>query len=253
MKFAGRLRRTRLQGSLASRQCRAVRVIALAVPLTIMATGCGATPPARIAAVGTPEQATTRVDTVACWTDEQRLEGDDGMARQYTEPPQMRIDPAKGYTGTLETNKGAIEVELFQEDAPQTVNNFVCLAEDGYFDNTPFHRIVKGFVIQGGDPTGTGSGGPGYQFADEPIARDYERGTLAMANAGPNTNGSQFFIVLEDLRGKLPKNYTIFGRVTEGMDVVDAIASTPTRTGRSGENSTPTEPVTLDKVTIFES
>ena len=175
------------------------------------------------------------------------------MSQQYSEQPAMRIDPARAYAGSLETNKGTISVELFPSDAPVTVNNFVCLAEDGYFNNTPFHRIVKGFVIQGGDPTGTGSGGPGYKFADEPITRDYERGTLAMANAGPNTNGSQFFIVLDDLRGKLPKNYTIFGRVTDGMDVVDAIASTPTRTGRSGENSTPTEPVTLEKVTISES
>ena len=233
--------------------CLVVRLIALVLPLAIILAGCGAAPPARLAAVGTPERATVRADAAACWNDEQRVEGDEGMAQQYTEPPRMRIDPSKSYTGTLETNKGAVEVELFPEDAPQTVNNFVCLAEDGYFDNTPFHRIVKGFVIQGGDPTGTGSGGPGYKFADEPIARDYERGTLAMANAGPNTNGSQFFIVLEDLRGKLPKNYTIFGRVTEGMDVVDAIASTPTRAGRSGENSTPTESITLEKVTISES
>jgi peptidylprolyl isomerase len=228
-------------------------MIAVALPLTIVSAGCGATPPARLVAVGTPERATAGADSAACWADEQRVEGDDGMTQQYTEPPRMRIDPTKSYAGTLETNKGAIEVELFPQDAPQTVNNFVCLAEDGYFDNTPFHRIVKGFVVQGGDPTGTGSGGPGYTFADEPIARDYERGTLAMANAGPDTNGSQFFIVLDDLRGKLPKNYTIFGRVTEGMDVVDAIASTPTRSGRSGENSTPTEPVTLEKVTISES
>lgn len=175
------------------------------------------------------------------------------MPQQYTSQPAMRIDPAKSYTGAIQTNKGTFEVELFPEDAPITVNNFVCLAEDGYFDGTPFHRIVKGFVIQGGDPTGTGSGGPGYKFADEPVTRDYERGTLAMANAGPNTNGSQFFVVLDDLRGKLPKNYTIFGRVTEGMDVVDAIANTPTRTGRSGENSAPTEPVTLEKVKISES
>jgi cyclophilin family peptidyl-prolyl cis-trans isomerase len=175
------------------------------------------------------------------------------MPRQYTQQPAMRIDLEKSYTGVLQTNKGAIEVELFPEDAPVTVNNFVCLAEDGYYDNTPFHRIVKGFVIQGGDPTGTGSGGPGYKFADEPIARDYERGMLAMANAGPDTNGSQFFVVLEDLRGKLPKNYTIFGQVTGGIDVVEAIANTPTRTGRSGENSSPTEPVTLEKVTISES
>jgi cyclophilin family peptidyl-prolyl cis-trans isomerase len=226
---------------------------AVALPLAIILAGCGATPPARLAAVGTPERAAAGADSAACWSDEQRVEGDDGMARQYTEPPHMRVDPTKSYTGTLETNKGTIEVEFFPEDAPQTVNNFVCLAEDGYFDNTPFHRIVKGFVIQGGDPTGTGSGGPGYKFADEPVARDYERGTLAMANAGPDTNGSQFFIVLDDLRGKLPKNYTIFGRVRDGMDVVDAIANTPTRTGRSGENSTPTESVTLEKVTISEA
>ena len=253
MKFTDRLQRTSIRERERRWRCQAVRMIAVALPLAIVLTGCGATPPARLAAVGTPEPATAAADAAICWTEEQRVQGDDGMARQYTEPPRMRIDPTKSYTGTLETNKGAVEVELFPEDAPQTVNNFVCLAEDGYFDNTPFHRIVKGFVIQGGDPTGTGSGGPGYKFADEPIARDYERGTLAMANAGPDTNGSQFFIVLEDLRGKLPKNYTIFGRVTEGMDVVDAIASTPTRTGRSGENSTPTEPVTLEKVTISES
>jgi cyclophilin family peptidyl-prolyl cis-trans isomerase len=208
----------------------------------------------RITAVSTPNSvAATRDKAPACWTGEQRQGGDDSMPKQYSEQPAMRIDPAKAYSGSLETNKGTVQVELLPDDAPVTVNNFVCLAEDGYFDNTPFHRIVKGFVVQGGDPTGTGSGGPGYKFADEPVTRDYERGTLAMANAGPNTNGSQFFIVLDDLRGKLPKNYTIFGRVTEGMDVVDAIANTPTQTGRSGENSSPTEPVTLEKVTIAES
>jgi cyclophilin family peptidyl-prolyl cis-trans isomerase len=229
-------------------------LLAIALPLAMVATGCGAAPPLRIASVGTPNPITSsRVGAAACWTDDQRLQGDDAMPTQYTEQPAMRIDPAKSYSGSLETNKGEIRVELFSDDAPVTVNNFVCLAEDGYFNNTPFHRIVKGFVIQGGDPTGTGSGGPGYKFADEPVSRDYERGTLAMANAGPNTNGSQFFIVLDDLRGKLPKNYTIFGRVTDGMDVVDAIANTPTRPGRSGENSTPTEPITLEKVTISES
>jgi cyclophilin family peptidyl-prolyl cis-trans isomerase len=230
------------------------RLVVVALPLVILSIGCGATPPLRIASVGTPNPvAATRDEKGVCWTDEQRIGGDDSMPQQYTEQPAMRIDPAKAYSGSLQTNKGTIQVELFPDDAPVTVNNFVCLAEDGYFNNTPFHRIVKGFVIQGGDPTGTGSGGPGYKFPDEPINKDYERGTLAMANAGPNTNGSQFFIVLDDLRGNLPKNYTIFGRVTEGLDVVDAIANTPTRTGRSGENSTPTEPVTLEKVTISES
>ena len=175
------------------------------------------------------------------------------MSKQYSAQPAMRLDPDKTYTATLGTSKGTIDVELFPEDAPITVNNFICLAEDGYYDRTPFHRHVKGFVIQGGDPTGTGTGGPGYRLDDEPVRTDYERGTLAMANAGPNTNGSQFFIVLADLRGRLPKNYTIFGRVTEGLDVVDAIADTPTVVGRSGENSTPTEPVTLETVTITAS
>jgi peptidylprolyl isomerase len=222
--------------------------------LAVLATGFWVAPPLQVVAIRNASLAVaTPVQADSCWTEDQRMEGDGTMSRQYTTQPAMQIDPAKTYTGVLQTNKGSIEVELFPEDAPVTVNNFVCLAQDGYFNDTPFHRIVKGFVIQGGDPTGTGSGGPGYQFADEPIARDYERGTLAMANAGPNTNGSQFFVVLEDLRGKLPKNYTIFGRVTEGMDVVEAIANTPTRPGRSGENSTPTEPVTLENVTISES
>ncbi len=172
--------------------------------------------------------------------------------KQYKAAPAMSLAEGKHYGATLETSKGSIEVEFFPEDAPQTVNNFVTLARDGYYDGTPFHRIVKGFVIQGGDPTGSGSGGPGYQFADEPIQRDYEAGTLAMANAGPNTNGSQFFIVLDDLRGKLPKNYTIFGRVTEGQETVQAIAAVPTRRSSSGEQSAPTEPVSLDRVTVRE-
>ena len=233
---------------------RGVTKLLAAVPLVIALAGCGAAAPARLAAIGTPQSAaTTEADADACWNDQQRIEGGEEMQQRYTEQPAMRIDPTKSYTGTLQTNKGTVEVELFPDDAPNTVNNFVCLAEDGYYDQTPFHRIVSGFVIQGGDPTGTGSGGPGYKFPDEPIAKEYERGTLAMANAGPNTNGSQFFIVLDDLRGKLPKNYTIFGRVTEGQDVVDAIAKTPTVAGRSGEKSTPTEPITLEKVTITES
>jgi len=167
-----------------------------------------------------------------------------------------------GNHAVIETDKGPIEIEFLAADSPKAVENFRLLAEHGYYDGLTFHRIVKGFMIQGGDPSGDGTGGEsawGGTFADDIKADSalyrggYKRGLIAMANAGPNTNGSQFFVVLEDLRGKLPKNYTIFGRVTEGMDVVDAIANTPTRTGRSGENSTPTEPVTLEKVTITES
>jgi cyclophilin family peptidyl-prolyl cis-trans isomerase len=193
-----------------------------------------------------------------CWTEAQRdqqAEGDEAMAQpmQWKEAPVMTIDPAKTYTATLETSAGNVEVEFFPQDAPQAVNNFVCLGKAGYFDGTPFHRIIKGFVIQGGDPTGTGRGGPGYRFNDEPITKDYVKGSLAMANAGPNTNGSQFFIVVDDLRGKLPKNYTIFGQVTGGMDVVDTLANTQVTTSDSGEKSKPVQPVTLEKVTIHES
>lgn len=234
-------------------QARARRSLAVLGAGVAMLAGLAGPPAGAFQAPSTPVGIPMR--ELACWADDERLvagEGE-GMARQYTSPPEVRIDPAKRYTATLETNKGDIEVEFFPEDAPVTVNNFVCLAQDGYYDGTPFHRIVSGFVIQGGDPTGTGSGGPGYQFNDEPATRDYERGTLAMANAGPNTNGSQFFIVLDDLRGKLPKNYTIFGRVIAGQDVVDAIARTPTSVGRGGEKSTPDEPITLERVTVNES
>ena len=166
----------------------------------------------------------------------------------------MAIDPAKTYTATIETSAGAIEVEFFPQEAPTTVNNFVCLARAGYYDGTPVHRILAGFVIQGGDPTGTGSGGPGYKFADEPIVRDYLKGTLAMANAGANTNGSQFFICVADLRGKLGKNYTIFGQVTEGMEVVDQLAAVPTKALRTGgEPSSPVDPVAIERVMITEA
>ena len=124
---------------------------------------------------------------------------------------------------TIVTNKGTIVFELLDGEAPKTVSNFVALAKSGYFDGLTWHRVVPGFVIQGGDPLGNGTGGPGYKFEDEPVTLDYDAGIVAMANAGPDTNGSQFFIVLED-QPSLPKAYTIFGRVTSGMDVVRAIA-----------------------------
>lgn len=219
----------------------------MAGALAMILLGAGLS--ASVSAQSTPEASPA---ALSCWPADQVTE-DQTLGKQYAQAPAMKIDAAKTYTATIETNKGTVTAELFPADAPNTVNSFVCLAEDGYFDGTPFHRIVKGFVIQGGDPTGTGTGGPGYKFNDEPISREYERGTLAMANAGPNTNGSQFFIVLDDLRGKLPKNYTIFGKVTEGLDVVDAIANTPTSVGRSGEKSTPNEPIIVEKVTITES
>ena len=137
-------------------------------------------------------------------------------------------------------------VELLAGEAPNTVNNFVFLARQGFYDNVIFHRTIEGFMIQGGDPTGTGGGGPGYSFADEPVQRPYSRGVLAMANAGPDTNGSQFFIMHADY--PLPPNYTIFGQAVAGLETIDAIASAPTQPG--GEGSTPVNPVVIQSVEI---
>jgi peptidyl-prolyl cis-trans isomerase B (cyclophilin B) len=135
----------------------------------------------------------------------------------------MTIELDHTYTVTISTPKGSIVLELDPELAPATVNNFVSLARDGFYDGLTFHRVVPGFVIQGGCPDGDGRGGPGYRFADEPVKGDYHLGAVAMANAGPNTNGSQFFVCIENLKGRLDKNYNYFGRVTDGMDVALSI------------------------------
>src|SRR4030088_670032 len=128
-------------------------------------------------------------------------------------------------SATISTDKGDIDVDIFTDGTPKAANNFLDLARKGFYDGVIFHRIVPGFVIQGGDPTGTGRGGPGYTFPDEPFKGDYYPGPPAMASPAPTTNGSQFFICLDDLVGRLPKNYTIFGQVTKGMDVVDQIGA----------------------------
>lgn len=172
--------------------------------------------------------------------------------KQYPSAPAMTIDQNKQYQATIDTNMGEIVVELLPKEAPIAVNSFVFLAKDDYYDGVKFHRIVPGFVIQSGDPTGTGGGGPGYRFADEKVTLDYEKGVLAMANAGSNTNGSQFFITLSDLRARLPKNYTIFGRVVQGIDVVDKIGAVPVRVGPGGEQSTPEVDVYMNTITIEE-
>jgi cyclophilin family peptidyl-prolyl cis-trans isomerase len=146
---------------------------------------------------------------------------------------------------TLNTSKGTIEIELFDADAPKTVENFTKLAHDGFYDGLIFHRVIEGFMLQGGCPQGTGTGGPGYTFEDEFNAHQVVRGALAMANAGPNTNGSQFFIVTAEQCAWLDGKHTVFGEVTAGMDVVDAIDATPTD-GRDR----PTTPVTIDTVVV---
>ena len=146
---------------------------------------------------------------------------------------------------TMQTNHGTIELELYDEDAPKTVENFTKLARDGFYDGVIFHRVIDDFMIQGGDPTGTGSGGPGYQFEDEFNAHKVERGALAMANAGPNTNGSQFFIVTADACPWLDGKHTVFGRVTSGMDVVNDISKVDT-----GPNDRPRDDVRIESVTV---
>ena len=161
------------------------------------------------------------------------------MPKSYASAPQMTIDPKKKFTATFETSRGSIVVELFPGDAPNTVNNFVFLARDGFYNGTKFHRVIPDFMVQGGDPTGTGRGGPGYKFADETSSANPNKhgtGSLSMANAGPNTNGSQFFITHEP-QSHLNGKHTVFGQVQSGQEVVDAI--------RQGD--------TLKSVTIAES
>jgi cyclophilin family peptidyl-prolyl cis-trans isomerase len=171
--------------------------------------------------------------------------------KQWDAPPPMTIDPGRRYSATLRTSEGDLIVDLLAEEAPKTVNNFVFLAREGYYDGVPFHRIIKDFMVQTGDPTGTGAGGPGYRFEDEPVRLRYTKGIVAMANAGPNTNGSQFFIV-HGREVKLPPNYTIFGRVREGLEVLDKIAETPVAPARGGERSRPQREVRLESVSIDE-
>lgn len=168
------------------------------------------------------------------------------MPEQYDSPPEMQIDTDKTYTATITTNHGDITAQLFASAAPRTVNNFVFLANEGFYDDVIFHRVISGFMIQGGDPTGTGRGGPGYTFDDELDASQshgYPKGTLAMANSGPNTNGSQFFIMHTDYA--LPPQYSVFGTTVDGQDVVDTIATIQTTSG-----DRPAEDVTISAITV---
>ena len=175
-------------------------------------------------------------------------DGSSPKQQTFDGPPPMCIDPAKRYSAEMVTSKGTMVIALDPIGAPNTVNNFVVLARYHYFDGIVFHRIIPGFVLQGGDPTGTGRGGPGYRFADElPAAGRYELGSLAMANAGPNTNGSQFFVISGPQGVRLPPQYALFGQVVKGLDVVAVIDAVGTGSG------TPKESVTIETVTITEA
>jgi len=176
---------------------------------------------------------------------------DADIKRKINTPvPDITLKKDTDYKAVISTSMGDITIDLFEDLVPETVKNFVYLANSGYYNDVPFHRIRKGFMIQSGDPTGTGAGGPGYKFDDEKFDGQYTKGTVAMANAGPNTNGSQFFIMHES--NPLPLNYVIFGQVTEGLDIVDKIATVETTDSGSGEKSTPVEPVSMTSVKIIE-
>ena len=175
----------------------------------------------------------------------------ENMDKTYTQPHEMTINNSKSYTAIIKTSLGDMKVEFFTNDAPMTVNNFINLAQDGYYDGVIFHRVISDFMIQGGDPSGTGHGDygkyPGYQFQDELNNQiPYSKGILAMANSGPNTNGSQFFIMHVDY--PLPYNYTIFGKVVEGLDVIDIIATVET-----GAGDKPTSDVIIETCLLYTS
>ena len=166
---------------------------------------------------------------------------------EFDEPPPLCVTTAMRYSAEMVTSLGTLVISLNVHAAPKTVNNFVFLARYHFYDGLTFHRVIRGFMCQGGDPTGTGSGGPGYQFADElPKPGRYEVGSLAMANAGPNTNGSQFFIVSGPKGRQLPPQYSLFGQVVKGLDVVAAMQNVPTVGDR------PQSDVTIESVTITE-
>ncbi|HEV3475684.1 MAG TPA: peptidylprolyl isomerase [Actinomycetota bacterium] len=208
--------------------------------------GDGEQPQQRVRETPQPGPTATSAGDVACGGKVPKAEGEEKPT--FQKPPEMQIDPKKNYRATMQTSCGTIELELFADQTPITVNNFVFLAREGFFDGLTFHRVIPGFVLQGGDPEGTGAGGPGYQFEDE-IVKELtfdEPGLLAMANSGPGTNGSQFFITTgpaEHLDGL----HTIFGRVTDGMDAVEKIDALGTQSG------TPSQTIYIEKVTIEES
>jgi peptidylprolyl isomerase len=176
-------------------------------------------------------------------------DGSSPKTQTFSGPPPMCIDVTKTYTAVMDTSMGSMTIVLDAKAAPKTVNSFVFLARYHYYDGIVFHRIIPGFVCQGGDPTGTGRGGPGYKFEDElPKAGQYELGSVAMANAGPNTNGSQFFLISGRSGMQLPPAYALFGKITAGLDVLDKMEKVPT-----GSGDRPVTDVVINSVTITEA
>ena len=198
-------------------------------------------------------------DPEGCWPEDAAIAPDTESENVFLFPqwetqPDMVIDEDASYTATISTNKGDLVFDLNVDAAPVTVNNFICLATNDFYTAVPFHRVIADFMVQSGDPTGTGSGGPGYRFEDELPGEDlnYTSGSLAMANAGPNTQGSQFFITHGDQSGSLDKNYTIFGQLVDGESVLNDIADTMVVPGANGEPSRPVENLVITGVTVVE-
>ena len=218
--------------------------------LALLAMGClpqaTPTPEATPTAIGTARPAGSPTPVTGRTATPAGVESAGRSMKQYAALPQMAIDPSASYTAVIRTNLGQMTLELFARDAPKTVNNFVFLAQDGFYDGIIFHRVIPDFMIQGGDPTGTGTSGPGYQFEDEivPALVFDSPGILAMANSGPNTNGSQFFITVVPTP-HLNGAHTIFGKIIEGQDVADAIATTPAAAG-----SRPIQNVVIQSIEI---
>jgi cyclophilin family peptidyl-prolyl cis-trans isomerase len=204
----------------------------------------------------TPVQTTTLKTTAPPSTTASPAASSTATIKQWTQPPSMQIDTSKKYTATFETSLGSFKIELYAQESPKTVNNFVFLSREGFYNGVIFHRIIKDFMIQTGDPKGTGMGSPGYKFADElPPKHKYEPGIVAMANSGANTNGSQFFICTGPTAANLNQmpNYTQFGKVIEGMDIVMKIASVQTVLGADGNMSKPVNPPVIKSISITES
>ena len=225
----------------------ALGVLALAVPLALAGCGADDSPAEEAAADGTTAASQSRngsSDAAEC----PPAAGAAERTTSFDAAPPMCLTPGVDYSAVITTDAGAITVDLLEEKAPATVNNFVFLARNNYYDGITFHRVIPGFMIQGGDPQGTGSGGPGYELADElPADGEYEIGSLAMANAGPDTNGSQFFIVTGPSGVSLPPDYSLFGIVTDGMGAVTAIE------GDGSPQGSPRTTHTIESVEIVES
>lgn len=212
------------------RRLLATAAVAALVAAPVLA-GCGSSDSASDTAAATSADAST------------------GGAKSWSSPPKMAIDPKATYTAVLRTSEGNISIALDPKQAPKTVNNFVFLSKEGFYDGLTFHRVIPDFVIQGGDPDGNGTGGPGYTFEDElPKSGAYKLGSVAMANSGPSTNGSQFFIITGQQGVQLPPNYSLFGQVIKGQDVADKIS-----TMAAPGTESPDPPVTIEKVTITET